>query len=136
MDMSTFARRLREVRESKSISAETLAGAIGLNKTTIYRYENCGFKSIKQSRLEAIANFLMVDSDYLIGKSDNMVTQESVKALSKQDKREINDILSMTTQLLKQDGLLFDGKPASEDSIRSIIEAMEIGLEMAKRKNM
>ena len=83
--------------ETSALSIQDISEKYDLNKTTIYRYENCGFKSIKQSRLEAIANFLMVDSDYLIGKSDNMVTQESVKSLSKQDKREINDILSMTT---------------------------------------
>ena len=30
---------------------------------------------------------------------------------------------------------MFDGIPANEESIRSIIEAMELGLEMAKRRN-
>ena len=135
MDMATFGRRLKEVRESKNISAEVLAGAIGVNKTTIHRYEKGEFKSIKQSRLDAIGTFLNVDTDYLTGVSDEMFSPSSMRSLSKKEKREISDILSMTTQLLKQEGLMFDGNPADEESIKSIIDAMEIGLEIAKRKN-
>ena len=135
MNMDTFARRLKDVRISQNVSASELGNAIGINPSTIHRYENAEFKSIKQSRLDAIANYLSVDSDYLIGKSDEKYTKRSMESLSKKEKREINDILSMTTELLKQEGLMFDGLPADEDSIKSIIQAMEVGLEIAKRKN-
>lgn len=135
MDMLTFARRLKEVRECKNVSADMLARAIGVNKTTIHRYEKGEFKSIKQSRLDAIATFLNVDIDYLMGLTDDMFSASSMKSLSTKEKREISDILSMTTALLQQEGLMFDGNPADEESIKSIIEAMEIGLEIAKRKN-
>ena len=46
-----------------------------------------------------------------------------------------NEILFNTEELLKQDGLMFDGNPASPEAIESILSAMQIGMEMAKKKN-
>ena len=38
-------------------------------------------------------------------------------------------------QLLSQEGLMFDGDPASPEAVDSILAAMQIGMEMAKKKN-
>ena len=38
-------------------------------------------------------------------------------------------------QLLSQEGLMFDGDPASPEAIDSILSAMQIGMELAKKKN-
>ena len=35
----------------------------------------------------------------------------------------------------KQEGLMFDGDPASPEAVDSILAAMQIGMEMAKKKN-
>lgn len=134
MDMFTFGKRLKESRESKNISAEVLGEAIGVNKTTIHRYEKGDFKSIKQDRLEAIANFLSVDIDYLIGKSDEKVNLNTVVSLHKKKNIEINDILKLTTELLQREGVVLDGKPIDKDTVWNITYAIEISLETAKRK--
>ncbi len=55
--------------------------------------------------------------------------------LNPRDEKDIKEILSSTEQLLKQDGLMFDGQPASPEAIDSILSAMQIGMEMAKKKN-
>lgn len=48
---------------------------------------------------------------------------------------DVNEILKTTReQLLQYEGLMFNGKPADAESIDSILEAMEIGMEIAKRK--
>lgn len=133
--MKIFAERLRNTREALNISAVELAEAIGFHKSTIFRYENAEFKSIKQPVLDAISEYLNVNPDYLIGRSDERYTVENVKTMSEKDKKEIDDIVTMTTELLKQDGLMFDGNPADAESIQSIIDAMTVGLEIAKRKN-
>lgn len=135
MDMLLLARRIKECRETLNISAEELGAYIGVNKTTVYRYENGEFKSIKLSRLEKIAEFLNTSIDYLTGKSDDRFTDESMVSLSKKDNKEISDILNMTSELLKQEGLMFDGNPADDEAIQSIIDSMQIGLELAKKKN-
>lgn len=135
LDMVEIGRRIKETRESQNISAVELAEATGLNKATIHRYERGTFKSYKTSTIESIANALNTSVDYLTGKTDDRHNTTNLVALSDKDNKEIKDILSLTTELLKQDGLMFDGIPANEESIRSIIEAMELGLEMAKRRN-
>ena len=56
-------------------------------------------------------------------------------SLTKRDSKQIEAILSDTEALLKQDGLMFDGDPASPEAIESILSAMKIGMEMAKQKN-
>ena len=133
--MLLFARRVKECRESMRGSVEEFAEYIGVNKATIYRYERGEFKSIKQDRLEKMAEYLNTTVDYLTGKSHDRFTDENLISLSKKENKEIEDILAMTSELLKQEGLMFDGDPADDEAIQSIIHSMQIGLEMAKRKN-
>lgn len=134
MDMRSFGKRLKEVRESKNIKADKLGEAIGVNKTTIHRYEKGDFKSIKQDRLEAIAKFLSVDSDYLVGKTDNKISFETIISLKDKVSIDIGDILKMTTELLQREGVTLNGKPVDKDTIWNITYAIEISLETAKRK--
>lgn len=54
------------------------------------------------------------------------------KELAKKAGKDVLDILSNTEELLRQEGLMFDGEPISEESINSIISAMKIGMEIAK----
>ena len=52
------------------------------------------------------------------------------------DEKDIAKILEQTKeQLLSHEGLMFDGDPASPEAINSILDAMQIGMEMAKKKN-
>ena len=56
--------------------------------------------------------------------------------LTARDEKDIAKILEQTKeQLLSQEGLMFDGDPASPEAINSILDAMQIGMEMAKKKN-
>lgn len=52
------------------------------------------------------------------------------------DRFEIKDILDDTRDFLTHSGFItLDGKPISKDEIDSIIDAMEVGVEIAKKKN-
>lgn len=56
--------------------------------------------------------------------------------LTEKDERDIEKILNSTREhLLTQEGLMFDGDPATPEAIDSILSAMQIGMEMAKKKN-
>lgn len=70
MDMQTFATRLKIVRGEKNVSVTELAEALGVNKTTIYRYESGVFSALKAELLIAIAEYLNVNPDYLTGATD------------------------------------------------------------------
>lgn len=77
-----------------------------------------------------IAEYLNLDVNYLMSGENS-----SPSTLTARDTKEINNIMSQTEQLLKQEGLMFDGDPASPEAIDSILSAMQIGMEMAKKKN-
>lgn len=68
-------------------------------------------------------------------KDARLVSYSKEPQLKPRDEKDIKEILSNTEQLLKQDGLMFDGQPASPEAIDSILSAMQIGMEMAKKKN-
>ncbi len=56
--------------------------------------------------------------------------------MTHKDEKDISKILEQTKeQLLSQEGLMFDGDPASPEAVDSILAAMQIGMEMAKKKN-
>lgn len=134
MDMKLIGERIKQRRESLNISAEELAQEIGVHKATIHRYENGEFKSMKLPVIESIAHVLRVNPSWLLGKSDKMEIENDTP-LTARDQKDIGHIIDQTRQLLAQDGLMFDGVPADEESIQSIIDAMTIGLELAKKKN-
>ena len=81
MDMKIFAKRLRATREERGISAKELAESMGINATTIYRYETAEFQSIKTPVLNAIAEYLNVNPDYLIGATDQKHTVKEAEDL-------------------------------------------------------
>ncbi|MDF2885843.1 MAG: immR 3 [Lacrimispora sp.] len=90
--------------------------------------------TIPSDRAIEIADYLNIGLQYL------MTGEESLKAierpLTRKDERDIEKILDSTRDmLLSQEGLMFDGDPASPEAIESILSAMQVGMEMAKRKN-
>lgn len=87
----------------------------------------------KTSTLQKIADYFGVTLDYLTTGKNEPNKKEST--LTPKDERDIKNILSNTEQLLKQEGLMFDGDPASPEAIDSILSAMQVGMEIAKKRN-
>lgn len=65
------AKRMKELRKAKGISAETIAEALGTNPTTIYRYEKGDIEKMPLSILEPIAKILGCSPAYLMGWTDD-----------------------------------------------------------------
>lgn len=82
MDMHVFAKRLNEVREERNVSVLELSEALGINKATLYRYENAEISKIKSVTINAIADYLNVNPDYLIGVTDNKHTVKEAEDLA------------------------------------------------------
>lgn len=70
--MSTFAERLKELRNNKALTQDELAKAIKISKSSINMYER-GEREPKFETLEAIADFFNVDMDYLLGRSNKTI---------------------------------------------------------------
>lgn len=98
MDMNVFARRLKATRTEQNVSARELAEATGINKATIHHYERAEFKSIKTPTLMAIAEYLNVNPDYLIGATDNKRTVKEAEELL----ADITDGEKMLLELFRQ----------------------------------
>lgn len=121
----------------KNINQVDLCQRTGIPKSSMSMYLS-GERSPRQNRLSQIAEKFNISEAWLMGYDVPMERTDSLsdETLSQKDKRDILDIISSTkAELLSQEGLMFDGDPASPEAIQSILSAMEIGMEMAKKKN-
>ena len=120
--------RLREIRKESGISLKKLGEIIGVAESTMSLYEN-EKRQPDYETLKKLADYFNVTTDYLLGREDKTT-------LTTKDKKEITEILESTRQqLLSQEGLMFDGEPASEEDVQKIIMAMQMGMEMIKKEN-
>lgn len=115
MDMNTFARRLKATRTEQNVSARELAEATGINKATIHHYERAEFKSIKTPILLAIAKYLNVNPDYLIGESDTKHTVKEAEALM----ADITDDEKMLLELFRR--VPVEDQPMVLDVLRAVL---------------
>lgn len=125
----TLRDTIKSLCKDNKISVNRLEMDLGFAKGYISKLD----KSVPNSaKLQKIADYFNVTLDYLMsGETDAKTPQ-----LTKKDEKDIAKILEQTKDtLLSQDGLMFDGNPATPEAIESILSAMEVGMEMAKKKN-
>ena len=124
--------QIRDIAKSKGYSVNKLEKELGFARSSINKF-NKNKPSVE--KLQQIADLLEVSLDYLLSNTDETI-KEKAPTLTARDERDIEKILNNTReQLLSQEGLMFDGDPASPEAIDSIHSAMQIGMEMAKKKN-
>lgn len=71
MDKKLLGQRIKNARTARGLSLDALASAVGLNKSTISRYERGEIESPKLPVIEAIATKLHTNPAWLIGKSND-----------------------------------------------------------------
>lgn len=126
-----ISKNLKRIRKEKGLTQRELAKKAGIVYSTYSNYEN-GNRLPKPETIQDIANALNVSTLDLI----EVPFKDSLNSDSAPPRpmtKDVSDILSNTEELLRQEGLMFDGEPISEESINSIISAMKIGMEMAKQ---
>ena len=64
--MNTFAERLKELRQEKGLSIQSLAKEVKIGSSSLCRWEN-GQADVKGSQLIILAKFVEVSIDYLMG---------------------------------------------------------------------
>ena len=72
MNGNVIGYRIRSRREELGLTQDDLAKEIGLNKSTIQRYESGNISRLKLPVIDAIAQFLHVSPQWIAGKSDTM----------------------------------------------------------------
>lgn len=131
--MSLFKERLLNQLDKIDMSQKELAEKTDITPATISRYTT-GNRNPSAENARRIASVLGVSVDWLIGVSDSQNFNSS--QLSKKEKADIaKDLDEIKQQLLDSDQLMFDGMPMDEESITQILSALEVGMEMVRKKN-
>ncbi|WIV13242.1 helix-turn-helix transcriptional regulator [Proteiniborus sp. MB09-C3] len=101
--MKTIGEKIKELRESKDLSAKDLCAFIDINTSTYSKLEN-DKKSIDVEELKKLTNFYDVSADYILGTND---IQEDIVMYMKRDKNlnnsdieEVQMILSMMDEAI------------------------------------
>lgn len=121
----------QKLLDKHGITAYKVAKDTGITTATLTNWKK-GRYVPKQDKLQKIADYFGVTVEYLM---TGKMQENSGSKLTLKDERDIKSILESTEQLLQQDGLMFDGEPASQEAIDSILSAMRVGMELAKKKN-
>lgn len=115
------------------VTTYQVSKATGIAQSTFSSWKNRK-NLISGEKAKKIADYFGITVDFLMTGKEGADGRTS--ELTTRDERDIEKIIDQTRkQLLNQEGLMFDGDPASPEAIESILSAMQIGMEMAKKKN-
>lgn len=122
-----------QLLQNHNVTPYKVAKEAGVTQTALSNWKS-GRSTPTTKTLQKIADYFGVTIDYLMTGNGNSEKKEIV--LTPKDERDIEKILDQTRQqLISQEGLMFDGEPATPEAIDSIISAMQVGMELAKKKN-
>lgn len=108
--MSKFGERLNELLVQNNISPEKLASALEVSVSTVYRWKNNETK-LFLSNLVSLANFLNCSIDFLLGRSEEVLTFLPISVLPKFSLRlrEVMKEKGISTYRLRKE-TRYDGK--------------------------
>lgn len=115
----------------KGVSCKRAAMEIGLSNSIAAKWKRTGATPNGET-LSKIADYFGVTVGYLLGEEE----QKEKPVLTKKDELDIARDLEAMMQRLDEGGdLMFDGDPISDEARASILNALQMGLEIAKVKN-
>ena len=105
--------RIKNLAQKQGLSINSLEKKLGYSRNTIYN-----LKTSKPSteRLQEIADYFNVSTDYLLGRTDNP------KLYTTPDGREV-DLSDLRNRVI-----LFDGKPLSDDDVYKIEQIIKLSI--------
>lgn len=116
VDLSMFVTfdRIKQLAKKQGLSINALENKLNLSKNTIYNLKNSKPSS---DRLQEIADYFQVSTDYLLGRTDNPKIAKDGKEYTSEDLRE-----------MAENAKTFDGKPLTDSDIEAIQNIIEIYL--------
>lgn len=76
--MVTIGEKIKELRKQKKLTQEDLAKLLGLNRTTISKWERPGGSEPDIATIKKLADIFGVTTDYLLGHTDNPTKQRDL----------------------------------------------------------
>lgn len=127
----TFMSNLNRLLQARGVTQAELAAYMQVSSTTVNNWVK-GYKVPRMDKVDRLCDYFKVSRGALLEPFD----PDKLPDLSPKDEREITRMMdNMKEKLMREEGLMFDGQPASPESIQSILDAMQIGMEMAKKRN-
>lgn len=129
----TTEERLKELILKRYHSIREFTIFIDMPYTTIDSIFRRGVGNSSVSNIIKICKALGISADALADGEIKPINDRTAILLN--DRIEVKEIIEDTKDMLIHSGFItLDGKPIGKDGIESIIDAMEVGVEMAKRK--
>ncbi|AKF94671.1 helix-turn-helix domain-containing protein [Brevibacillus laterosporus] len=116
--MSTFGQRLQKSRKKAKLTQEQVANKLGLDYSTISKYEN-DHSQPDNDTLIVLADLYLVTVDYLLGRSveqsdhdlslvDAYLPKEKLEKLTPKQMEKINDFLSLPEDIQMNIGTMIE----------------------------
>lgn len=108
--------KVRELARKKGLSLNQVEEKLGYSKNTLYSLKR---QKVSSERLQEIADYFNVSTDYLLGRTDNpaIVKDDTIAGYTSDDLRK-----------MAENAKTFDGKPLTEEDIDAIQNIIEIYL--------
>ncbi|HEM5897196.1 TPA: helix-turn-helix transcriptional regulator [Streptococcus suis] len=104
--MSTAFERIKELADKQGLSLNDLENKLSISKNSLYGIKKANPKS---DRLQEIADYFHVSTDYLLGRTDNPRIASDETAIIDGQVVDLREAAAHT--------MLFDGRPLDEDDI-------------------
>ncbi|OAJ73962.1 XRE family transcriptional regulator [Brevibacillus sp. SKDU10] len=116
--MSTFGQRLQKSRKKAKLTQEQVANKLGLDYSTISKYEN-DHSQPDNDTLITLADLYLVTVDYLLGRTveqsdhdlslvDAYLPKEKLEKLTPKQMEKINDFLSLPEDIQMNIGTMIE----------------------------
>jgi len=129
-----------KLRAEKKLTNYAVSKATGINQSVLSNWKN-GRHVPGIAALQAIAGFFGVSLDYLLGRAHESASDAATEpgggaraSGSLPVEAHIEQVLSLLSDS-KNGTLMLDGKPASEEAIESLKNAIQFGVEYARKVN-
>lgn len=107
---------VKELCKKHGISLNALEEKLGYSRNALYKLKT---QKPSAERLQQIADYFNVSTDYLLGRTDNprIATDETISGYSTEDLRK-----------MAENAKTFDGKPLTDEDVDAITNIIEIYL--------
>lgn len=124
-----MAKNIKYYLRKNDVSQTDMCKTLGFKMSTVSDWMHARTYP-RIDKIEMMSNYFGIEKSNLVEDKTDQTE------LTSKDTKQIEKIINETRQkLTSQQGLMFDGDPASPEAIESILDAMELGMEMAKKKN-
>lgn len=122
--MFSLFEKIKELCQKRGISINSLEETLGYSRNTIYSMKS---KKPNAERLQEIADYFNVSTDYLLGRTDN--PNIAGDTVTTPDGRVV-DLSNLRERIV-----LFDGKPLSDDDVDKIAQIIKLSLGVSDIEN-